>query len=277
MEQQEREKVNLTRKERAKAKNKKRLIAAGIIAAVGVVLTIILLIAEKNVQSDIRSARILDDGTTVGQFLEQMDGDTAIYRGSISAVDGAQIYGEDGKYIKIERLIEREREVFNSDKNRWETEYKKISDDKAHSKEIRIDDVTAKYNVFSSLPEERNVEHDGDRRCTYTTIPFEVEGSFLIKSKDGSIASVKYFSSDDMEGETSDTYGIGIFFLWLLIIVIDGYLLYKYNQARGKRKKKQKNKQNHNQNSKQNKDQNNDQNNKIKEDQNDMTKETVDG
>ena len=248
MDQQEREKMNLTRKEKAKAKNKKRLIAAGIIAAVGVVLTIILLIAEKNVQSNIRSARVLHESMSVGQFLEQMDGDTAIYRGSISAVDGAKINGEDGEYIKIERLIEREREVFNSDKDRWETEYKKISDDKAHSKEIRIDDVTVKYSVFSGLPEDRNVEKEGDRRYTYTTIPYKVEGSFLIKSKDGSIASVKYFSSDDMEGETSDTYGIGIFLLWVLVMGIDGYLLYKYNQTRGKGKKKPKKKQENKQN-----------------------------
>ena len=229
-----------SRKQIAKEKNQKRLKTAGIVFGIGIILTIIIRLIEGGKQSEIKSALILYGDTTVGQFVSQNDGDSAVYTGSISALDPASIKDVEGEYISVKEEIEVEDKVYNSDKNKYEKEFRTVSKDSAHCKDICIDDEIADYKVFSSLPEDYKQYRDGKYRYTYRTIPRVVEGSFLIKCKNGKITSIKYYESSDLQGETRDTFNTILILIWLCIIIIDAYFLYgyfKYNKNHKKKKK----------------------------------------
>ncbi len=169
---------------------------------------------------DIENATKISGGMTVGSFLKDGQGDRAIYTGSISAVDPVSVKGENEKYIKVKLEIEREEEVYNEDKDKWETTKETVSKESDKCKDLLLDDVNVPLSKVHELPEEHETEKSGEKIYEYTYTPAVVEGTFYISSKDGKIESVKYFKSVDVAGETNKTNILAIGCIWRVLIVI---------------------------------------------------------
>lgn len=174
---------------------------------------------------EIEGATKISGGMTVGGFLKDNQGDRAIYTGSISAVDPVSVNGEKEKYIKVKLEVEREEEVYNEDKDKWETTKETVYKETEKCKDLLLDDVNVPLSKVHELPEEHNEEKSGDKTYEYTYIPSVVEGTFYIKCKDGEIDSVKYYKSVDVAGENKKSNLLAIVFIWLILIVIGAVII----------------------------------------------------
>ena len=203
----------------------KRIIIVIVLFLLGVAATAGLRTFNKMETKDIESATKISGGMTVGSFLNQKEGDRAIYTGSISATDPVSLKGENGQYIKIKLDHERKERVYNNDEDKWETTRRTISKESEKCKELLLDDVKVPYSKVHSLPEEQETERSGDDEYIYTYTPAVVDGTFYIKCKDGDIESVKYFESVDVAGETSKTNTVAIVCVWLILIIISAVII----------------------------------------------------
>ncbi len=230
MTQQEKDEMNRRRTERMAKDNKGRIIAAAVVPVIGIAISLAVGFAGKSKQDDISSATVLS-GQSVGQFIEENDNGSAIYTGTVTAVDPAGIRGESGDYIYIHRKIENEQKIYNDETGKYDTEKYTISDDSDSCDEITIDDVSASYNCFHSLPTYSEEHKDGAdsnlMKTSYSYTPASVPGTFFIKVKNGEISSVDYYKSADVAGESRKGFGLAKVLIWLIIIVIEILLIVK--------------------------------------------------
>ncbi len=230
MTQQEKDEFNKRHFDRIAKERKSKIIWAVVLPVVAIIITLLIGVAEKSKQSDIAAATVLDS-QSVGEFLEENENGTAIYTGVISAVDPVSVKGDDGEYMMIRVKVEQEQKIYDEDADKYVTETTTLSNRSAECDEIEIDDVTADYSVFHSLPQESNSYSEGansnKRKTTVTFIDPTVEGTFLIKCKNGEISSAEYYKTTDVAGESQKGFGIAIVLIWLVIIAIEIFLIVK--------------------------------------------------
>ncbi len=234
MTQQERDEFNKRHFDGIAKDRKTKIVCAIVIPVVGIIITVLIGFAQKSRQSDIASATVLES-QSVGDFIDENDNGTAIYTGSIYAVDPVAVKGERDEYIEIRRKVEREEKIYNEETDKYETETTTMSNDSAHCDEIEIDDVTAKYSVFHSLPTKNETFSEGANsnkiKTTYSYVTAKVDGTFLIKVKDGEISSADYYESTDVAGESQKGFSIAKVLIWLLIAAIEIYMIVKIISA----------------------------------------------
>lgn len=225
------EKIEMNRKRQEKfiKQRKNRIIALIVVPVAGVALTLALGFAGNSRQNELKSATVLDT-TSVGEFLKQNDNDKAIYTGKIKAVDPVSIKEESGEYIQLHRTVERVEEVYDEEKDKYETKTKTISNDSANCDEIEIDDVVVKYSAFHGLPLYGETKTEGAKsnqlQTEFSYVPAELEGTFFLKCKNGEVSSAEYFKSTDVAGESSKAFSLARIIMWAIIIAIVIYLVY---------------------------------------------------
>lgn len=234
MTQQEKDEFNKRHFDNISKGRKSKIVCAIVFPLVGIIITVLIGFAQKSRQSDIASATVLDS-QSVGDFIDENENGTAIYTGAIYALDPVSVRGEREEYIEIRRKVEREEKIYNEETDKYETETTTMSNDSAHCDEIEIDDAIAGYRAFHSLPTETETYSEGANsnkiKTTYSYVPAKVEGTFLIKVKNGEISSADYYASTDVEGESRKGFGIVTVLIWLAIIALEIYLIVKIVSA----------------------------------------------
>lgn len=203
----------------------KKILIVIVLFLLGIALTVGMRAFNKRETEDINSAIKISGGMTVGDFLKEQNGDRAVYTGNITAVNPVTLKDAKDKYIKIKLEVEREEEVYNEDKDKYETTRETVSKESEKCKELILDDVNVPLSKVHELPEEHETEKSGDKTYEYTYTPSVVEGTFYIKSKKGEIESVKYYKSVDVAGENNKTNIMAIVCIWLILIVIGAVII----------------------------------------------------
>lgn len=231
MTQQEKDEFNQRRQERLKKDNKGRIKWAIIIAAIGLVLTIIMGAAGKAKQGDIESATVLKD-MSLEEFISENDNGAAIYTGAIYAVDPVTLKGESGSYIMFRRKVEQKTKEYNEDEDKYEYDTQTLSDRSKNCEKVEIDGVEVDYDDLHSIPKEEERFTDGadsnQMQTTYTYISDGLEGTFFIKVKDGKVSSAEYFSSEDVSAQSKAGFGMVIVMIWLIVIVAEIVFVVKF-------------------------------------------------
>nr|WP_316617984.1 hypothetical protein [uncultured Ruminococcus sp.] len=203
----------------------KKILVVIVLFLLGMASTAGMRAFNKRETADIDSATKISGGMTVGSFLKGQEGERAIYTGSISAVDPVTVEDAKDKYIKIRLEVEREEEVYNEDKDKYETTRETVSIEEHDCEELLLDDVNVPFSKVHELPKEHETEKSGDKTYEYTYTPSVVEGTFYIKSKKGEIESVKYYKSVDVAGENNKTNIMAIVCIWLILILIGAVII----------------------------------------------------
>ena len=219
-----------------KKKNKNRKLAAIITPIVCALLTIILFLAGDSSIEDIKKATRIEDGKTVGGFINAGDGSHAIYTGSVSAVD--PVYREDLGGIYYQYTVNETTEKWDSDEEKWIEKTKTVSDEKKHCRELQMDDVVIPYSVAKSLPVDMKHKKREDRDYYYKETPKTVDGTFLIEVKDGAVRSAKFYDSEDVAGKVKGAYSGWIVFIWIVGGVVMIVMLVQLNKGKHKRPKR---------------------------------------
>ena len=192
-------------------------------------LTLLLNAMGNSRQTELGSATKLDS-MSVGEFLAQNENGSAIYTGTIKAVDPVSIRQESGEYISLHRKVEQVEKIYDKEKDKYETDTKTISDKRGNCDEIEIDGVVVRYSSFHDLPSYEQTDSEGAdsnlRKTTFSYTPASVDGTFFLKCKNGEVYSVQYFKSEDIAGESKKAFDIARIIIWAVIIVIEIYLIY---------------------------------------------------
>ena len=224
------EKNEMYRKNREKQikSRKSKIIALIVLPLVGVALTLLLGALGKSRQTELESATVLD-GVSIGEFLAQNGNGTAVYTGTIKAVDPAVSSDEGGEYIKYRRTVEQVEKIRDEENDKYDTVTTTLSDDMDHCSEIKIDDVIVDYSAFHELPSYADTKTEGASSNQFKTefsyTPAQVDGTFYLKCKDGKVSSAQYFASDDIAGENKSSFNLARIIIWLLVIAIDIFLV----------------------------------------------------
>lgn len=230
MTQQEKDEFNKRHLDKMTKERKSKIICAAVLPVIAIVITILIGFAEKSKQGDIASAKVLDS-MSVGEFLEDNENGTAIYTGQIRAVDPVSVKGIDGEYMMISVKIEQEQKYYDDEAEKYVTDTTTLRNDYDNCDEVEIDDVVASYSVFHSLPQNNKTHSEGansnKRKTTVTSISRIVEGTFLLKCKNGEISSAEYYKSTDVAGESQKGFTIAKVLIWLLIAAIEIYMIVK--------------------------------------------------
>ncbi|ETP73826.1 hypothetical protein UYO_0080 [Lachnospiraceae bacterium JC7] len=223
------EKNEMYRKNRQKQINKRKSKFVSLIALpiIGVALTLFLGLLGDTRQNELATATVLDS-MSIGEFLKKNWNGSAIYTGTIKAVDPVSIIEESGEYIELRRTVERIEKITEKDKT--ETQTSTISDDSLSCDEISIDDVIAPYRIFHDLPSYGNTSSEGPDsnlvKTDFSYVPSTVEGTFFLKCKDGVINSAQYFKSTDVAGESQNAFTLGRTLLWIIIVGLEIYFIF---------------------------------------------------
>ncbi len=208
---------------------KTRIISLIVVPVAGVIITLLLSSIGKGRQNDIASAEVLDS-THISEFLEQNESGSAIYTGTIKAADPVRIKSENGEYIEMKRTVEQEQKIYDKESDKYETKTRTISNYHDNCSEIEIDDVTVPYKAFHNLPSYSDTHSEGAaNNLTKTTIfytPSPIDGTFLLKCENGEISSAQYYESSDAAGESKKEFGAGRIIIWILVIIIEIYLVF---------------------------------------------------
>ena len=207
---------------------KSKIISLAVVPVIGIVLTIIISAVGSSRQSELSSATVLDT-MSVGEFLAQNGNGSAIYNGTIRAVNPVSIRQEGGEYIYIRRTVEQVQKIYDKESDKYETQTNTISDDRENCQEIEIDDVVVSYSSVHSLPSYGQTDYEGPNsnqfKIDVSYTPATIDGTFFIKCKDGEVSSVQYFESADVSGESKRAFDIAKIIIWIFIIAIEIYLV----------------------------------------------------
>ena len=208
---------------------KSKIIALVVLPLAGVVLTLLLGVIGKSRQTELESATVLDQ-MSVGEFLAQNKNGTAVYTGSIKAVDPVISSEEGGEYIRYRRTIEHVEKIYDEENDKYDTYTTTISDDSDQCNEIEIDDVVIPYSSFHDLPSYTDTESEGASsnqfRTEFSYVPSIVDGTFFLKCKDGKVSSADYFKSADIAGESKSAFNVARIIIWLLVIAVEIFLVF---------------------------------------------------
>ncbi len=228
MTKEEKNEMYRKNKEKKVKSRKSKIIALIVVPVIGVAVTFLLGTLGQNRQNEIASATVLDS-MSIGEFLEKNDNGSAIYTGTIRAVDPVSIREESGEYIMLQRKVEREEKIYNKEADKYEKETRTISNDNDNCSEIEIDDVTVPYRSFRDLPTSTNTYKEGPdsnlTRTTFSYIPSSLDGTFFLKCDNGKVSSAQYYASEDIAGESKRGFGMAKVFIWLVIIVIEAVIV----------------------------------------------------
>lgn len=222
------EKYRKNREKQIKSR-KTQIIVLIVIPIIGAALTFLLITVGKSRQNDIEAATVLDS-MSIGEFLEKNESGSAIYSGTIKAVDPAFVKGKSGDYIMAHIKVEREEKTYNEETKKYDSNTTTLSDDSDTCEEIEIDDVTVPYKAFHELPIYTNTKSEGpDSNLEITTFSFtpeEVEGTFFLKCDKGKVSSARYYGSEDVAGESRKVFNMAKILIWVTIIVIEICLVF---------------------------------------------------
>ena len=224
------DKIQMYRKNQEKQikSRKSKIIALIIVPVIGAALTLLIGTIGNNRQNEIASATVLEN-RSVGDFLGQNDSASAIYTGTVKAVDPVSIIEEHGEYISLHRKVEREEKIYDKDSDKYDTKTKVISDDNDHCSEIEMDDVVIPYSFFHNLPSFSDTRSEGAAsnltKTTFTYTPSEIEGTFFLQCEKGKVTSAQYYGSEDVAGESKRGFVIAKVIIWIIIIGIVIYLI----------------------------------------------------
>ncbi len=207
---------------------KTKIISLIVLPVAGVVITLLLSGAGKAKQNEIAEATVLGS-MPVGEFLEDNESGSAIYTGKIEAIDPAISLDESGEYISYHHKVVREVTIREKDSDKIETETTTISDDSDSCSKIKMDDVVVPYKCFHSLPLYSTTKAEGAASnqlvTTFSYTPSKVEGTFLLKCKNGEVTSAQYYESADVAGEINRGFGMARTIIWILIVAIEIFLV----------------------------------------------------
>lgn len=206
-------------------KNRKaQIIAMIIVPVIGIVITLIVNFAGNSRQAEIEAAAVLDS-MSVGEFAGQNANGTAIYTGTVSAVDPVSTRRKNGDYIYYHHKVEQVTKVYHKESDKYDTSTMTLSDESDTCREIAIDDVILPYAAFKNLPVYGETSNEGAdnnyEKTTFSYTPYSVDGSFFLKCKDGKVSSASYYASSDVAGESRKIYNSARIIMWAAIIVIE--------------------------------------------------------
>lgn len=222
------EKNEMYRKNQKKQINKRKSRFVSLIAlpVIGVAITLFLGVLGDTRQNELASATVLDS-MSVGEFLEKNRDGSAIYTGTIKAVDPVSSMEESGEYIEYRRKVERIEKITEKDKT--ETKSSTISDDRDSCDDIAMDDVIVKHRAFQDLPSYGQTSSEGPDsnlvKTDFSYVPSSLEGTFFLKCKNGEVSSAQYFKSEDIAGESKKAFDLGRGLLWIIVIGLEIYFI----------------------------------------------------
>ena len=200
-----------------------------VVPVIGVLISLLLGTIGKNVQNEIASATVLGS-MSISDFIEKNENGSAIYTGTIKAVDPVSSMAEDGEYIDLKRKVEKEEKVYDEKADKYETNTRTISDERDNCSEIEIDGVVVPYSAFHDLPSySKNTSEGAAGNLTKTTFsytPSQVDGTFFLKCENGKISSARYYETADVAGESKKGFGMAKIIIWIIVIVIEIILVF---------------------------------------------------